>query len=72
MFVFNMNKFMIWCGFLWVQTYSNYSLSPNFEGTNVSALGGKEELFSIYFKGFQCRASSFFYGGVAWGLSVTV
>lgn len=53
--------------------YSNYLLSPNFEGTNVSALGGKKELFSIYFKGFQCSADFFFfYEGVGWGVSVTV
>lgn len=52
--------------------YSNYLLSPNFEGTNASALGRKKELFFIYFKGFQRGAGSFFYEGVGWGLAVTV
>lgn len=54
--------------------YSNYLLSPNFEETNVSALGWKKKkkkLFSIYFEDFKCSAGSLLREGVL-GVSVIV
>lgn len=62
---------MIWCGFLWVQMYSNYLLSPNFKGTNVSALGEKWVIFYLFW-GFSMQCRLFFYGRGCWGVSVTV
>lgn len=52
--------------------YSNYLLSPNFEGTNVSTLaGGGGRVIFYFFKGFQCSAGSFLQR-VGWRVSVTL
>lgn len=47
--------------------YSNYLLSPNFKGTNVSALGEKMSYFLFILRVFHAMQALFFMGGGAEG-----